>query len=134
MLPEYGEVHSLDLECCRESTAALKSESGRHLSAFLRALAARVRATFAMLVFVFRAFLRARITDIRADSADPSRKLTAARHQPYGESADIRAIAVQFDAAGHHLHVLLVQAFGCAVLASDRAGDARMDATLVFLM
>jgi hypothetical protein len=74
------------------------------------------------------------VADLCAKAAEPHGEFTAARHEPHRKSADICAIAVELDATRHHLYVLLVQAFGCAVLASDRAGNARMDATLVFLM
>ena len=87
-----------------------------------------------MLVVVLRTFLCARIADLGADRAEPGRELTSAGHEPNGERAEVGAIAVELDATRHHLYVLLVQAFGCAMLASDRAGDARMDATLVFLI
>jgi len=87
-----------------------------------------------MLVVMLPAFLCAGIADLSADCADPSRELTSTGHQPYGQRTEVGAIAVELDATRHHFHVLLVQAFGCAMLASDRAGDARMHAILIFLM
>ena len=87
-----------------------------------------------MLGIVLCTFLCARIAGVSANRANPGRELTSAGHQPYGQRAEVGAIAVELDATRHHLYVLLVQAFGCAMLASDRAGDAGMDATLVFLM
>jgi len=109
-------------------------ESGRHLSAFFRAFAARLRASLAMLGIVFGAFLSARIAHVGTDRAKPGRKLTSAGHQAYRQCTQIGAIAVQLDTARHHLHVLPVQTFRCAMLAGDGAGDAGMHAALVFLM
>ena len=87
-----------------------------------------------MLVVVFRAFLRAGIADLCANRADPGRVLASSRHQPDGQRANICAIAIQLDAASHHLYVLLVQALRCAMLARDSAGDAGMNTTLIFLV
>lgn len=87
-----------------------------------------------MLVIVLCAFGGAGIADLSADRAKPGREITSARHKPRGERAKIGAIAVELNATRHHLHVRLVQAFRCAMLASDRAGDAGMNATLVFLL
>jgi hypothetical protein len=109
-------------------------ESGRHLSAFFRAFAARLRASLAMLVIVFGAFLSARIAHVRTDRAKPGRELTSAGHQAYRQCTQIGAIAVQLDTACHHLPVPFAQALRRAMLASDGAGDAGIHAALVFLM
>jgi len=87
-----------------------------------------------MLVIVLRAFLGARIADVRTDRAKPGRERTSAGHQAYRQCTQIGAIAVELDATRHHLHVLFVQALRRAMLASDGAGDAGVHAALVFLM
>ena len=48
--------------------------------------------------------------------------LRAAGHEAGGEGTNVGAVAVQQDAAGHHLHVFFLQAGGGAVLAGGNAG------------
>lgn len=83
---------------------------------------------------VLFAFARAGVADFRAQRADPHRELAAAGHQTHRKSAHVGAIAIELDAASHHLHVLLAQAFRGTALAGDHAPDAGMHTTLVFLV
>lgn len=87
-----------------------------------------------MLCFVLCTFTGAGITNLRAKCAKLPCKLTPARHKPYRQSADIRAVAVQLDAASHRLYVLLAQASRRAVLARDGASNARVHTTLKFFV
>ena len=83
----------------------------RHLSAFFRAFAAGRGAVLAMLRLVFRALGGAGVADFSAKRTDPGRELATSRHEPGGESANIRAVTIQFDATRHFLHIFFVQAF-----------------------
>ncbi len=83
---------------------------------------------------VLFAFARAGVANFCAQRADPRRELAAAGHQTHCESANVGAIAIELDAASHHLHVLFVQALRRAAFACDDATDAGMHTTLVFLV
>src|SRR4051812_46926263 len=87
-----------------------------------------------MLWLVFRAFGSARFAYFGAERTKSGCELAAARHELGGENAEIGAIAIQFYAPCHLLHILLVQTFRRAVLACCRACVARVDTALVFLV
>ena len=57
--------------------------------------------------------------------------LRAAGYKAGGEGADIGAVAVELNAASHHLHVLLLQAGGGAMLAGGDAGIEGIEQGLV---
>src|SRR5262249_29968326 len=80
------------------------------------------------------AFVAARLADFCADAANTFREVGAACHQARGRGADRRAGAIQLDAARHHLHVLLVQAFRRAMLAGDRAVVTGVDTALILFV
>ena len=94
-------------------------------------LTGSLRAILAMLCLVLRAFVAARLADICTEAANTFHEVRAACHQARGRSAHRRAGAIQLDAARHHLHILLVQAFRGAMLAGDRAGVTRNDTALI---
>jgi hypothetical protein len=88
-----------------------------HLPARFRAFPAGFGALLAMIHRVFSALLAARVTDFCAQRANAFREFGAARHLAHRQRTDIRATAVELDAARHHLHFLFVQAGGRAVFA-----------------
>ena len=57
--------------------------------------------------------------------------LRATRHEAGREGADVGAVAVELNAAGHHLHVRLAEAGGGAVLAGGNAGMEGIEQGLV---
>jgi len=79
----------------------------RHLLAGFGAFETRVGAALAMLHFVFGAFIAAGLTDLGAERAQLRGELIAARHPSRRQRADVRAGAVERDAARHHFHVVL---------------------------
>ena len=80
----------------------------RHLSASFRTPMARFGATLAMLHFlVLGAFIAAALTDLGAKRAQFRGEVVVARHPSRRHRADVRAGAVERDAARHHFHVLL---------------------------
>jgi hypothetical protein len=87
-----------------------------------------------MLRLVFRGFGGAGVADFRAKRAEPGREVTASGHEPGGERAKIGAIAIEFDATRHLLHIFFVQTFRCAVFTGRRAGATGIDTALVFLV
>src|SRR5205085_2888025 len=117
-----------------EATLISQRELTGHLPAFLGAFAAGCGAILAMLRLVFLALGGTGIAHFRAERAEPGRELAASRHEPGGERAKIRAIAIQFDATRHFLHILLVQACRRAVFARCRALVTRVDTALVFFV
>jgi hypothetical protein len=74
------------------------------------------------------AFLAAGLANLRAELADRTGELTAAGHRRSGKAADLRAVHVERDAAGHLPDVGLLQAGGCAVIAGVGAGLAGFNA------
>src|SRR5882724_2308520 len=111
-----------------------RCQSASHLLAFLRTFAAGFRAILAMLWFVFRALGGARLADLCAQCTESGSEITAARHQPHRESADIRAVTIELDATSHFLYIRLVQTFRRAMFACYRAGNTRVDTTFVFFV
>jgi hypothetical protein len=109
-----------------------RCQSASHFSAFLRALAAGFSAILAMLSFVLRALGGARLADFCAQRTEPGSQITAARHHPHRKSADIRAVAIELDAASHFIYILLVQASHRAMLACRRACVTSINAALIF--
>src|SRR5262249_17142645 len=102
-----------------------------HFAAFLYAPTTCSRAILTVLCLVLRAFVAAGLADFCANAANTFREIRTACHQARRRGADRRAGAIQLDAARHHLHILLVQAFRRAMLASDRAVVAGVDTVLI---
>src|SRR2546423_6676625 len=87
-----------------------------------------------MLRIILLAFFCARLADLCAKRTKSRCEITAARHQPHRKGADVRAVAIELDATSHLLYILLVQAFRRAMFARYRAGNTRVDTTLVFFV
>jgi len=83
---------------------------------------------------MLRAFVAARLADFCADAANTAREVRVARHYARGRGADRRAGAIQLDAACHHFHILLMQAFRRAMLAGDRAVVTGVDTALILFV
>ena len=87
-----------------------------------------------MLRLVFCAFIAAGLTNFGADAADPYGKLRTARHQARCSRAYRGASAIQLDATRHHFHILLMQAFGRAMFASNHAVVTCINTALMFFV
>ena len=57
--------------------------------------------------------------------------LGATGYEAGGDGTDVGAVAVEADTAGHHFHVLLLQAGGGAMLAGGDAGIEGVEEALV---
>lgn len=110
------------------------STCARHFVTSFRAFPAGFRALLTVIHLVLCAFLAARVADLCAELADLLRELRAARHLARRKRADVRATAIELDAAGHHFHVLFVQASGRTVLASFHALVTRLDTIFIFFV
>ena len=105
-----------------------------HFAAFLCTPTTCSRAILTVLCLVLRAFVAARLADFCADAANTFREVRAACHKARRRGADRRAGAIQLDAARHHLHILLVEAFRRAMLAGDRAVVTGVDTALILFV
>jgi hypothetical protein len=103
----------------------------RHPTAFLRAAAARLGASLAMLHGMFFALGTTCLAHICAERANFTCELASAGHVPSRESAGRRAIDIESDAARHGLGVCFLQTSGRAVVASVRTSVAGFDAACV---
>lgn len=112
----------------------MQNVSRSHASALLGTATARLRALLAVIVLVLGALVAAGLADFGADPADLGRYVATASHETRGQPADGRTVNVERDAAGHHLHVLFLQAGRRAVVASVGAGAAGVDARLVLFV
>jgi hypothetical protein len=99
-----------------------------HPFAFFRATFTCIRAFLAMIHFVLPAFLTASPTNFRAMLANMLGLFRSSRHERRCESANVRAISIQFDTSRHHFDVLFVQTCRRAMFARRRAFIARLDA------
>jgi hypothetical protein len=97
----------------------------------LGAASACLRACTAMVHVVARAFLAARLAKLGAEARDRHGVLAVARHHRCGEAAEVGAIDVERDAAGHRLHVVFEQAGGRATVAGIGAAITRLDGIAV---
>src|SRR5690606_9168814 len=70
-------------------------------------------------------------TGLCADPTQLPGPLAVANHQNGAQAAQVRAVAIQLDAAGHHAHILFAQTGGGAMLAGLHAAHAGLDARLV---
>jgi hypothetical protein len=101
-----------------------------HAATLFSAAATRFPAHAAMIHLMALAFLCASVADFRAQPTHRAREISPTRHEGGGRTADRGALKVKRDAASEHLHVLFIQATGCAVLAFDCAVVACVDTTL----
>ena len=95
---------------------------------------AGLRALLAMVSFVLGAFITAGLANVRADSAEGLRVLTAACHRTGRKLADGGAVHVESDAARHHLDVGFLQTGRRAMMASHCTIKTGLDAGFVLLM
>lgn len=102
--------------------------------AFLSATLAGFCAFLAMTHFMLGAFIAASLADIGAELAQRLGELAASCHVRSSHAADLRAIHVQRNAAGHHFYILLLQAGSRTMVARNGAGVACIDAGLKFFM
>jgi hypothetical protein len=87
-----------------------------------------------MIVLVLAAFLTARVADFRAEFTDLLSELRATRHLSHGKGTYVGAAAVQLNAAGHHLDILLLQTRRRAVFTGLHALVAGFNAFFVFFV
>lgn len=100
----------------------------RHLAAGLRAAPTGLGALLAVVRRMAFAFLAAGLANLRADLANRASELTATRHHRSGKAADLRAVHVERDAAGHLRDVRLLQTGRCAMVAGVGTGLAGFNA------
>jgi len=87
------------------------------------ALLASISALLAMLhMAVLGALIATGFADFGALLQQVRGVLGATGHEAGREGADVGAVAVELNAAGHHFHVLLAEASGGAMLAGGDAG------------
>ena len=112
----------------------------RYLSSYAQALAAGLLAAAAgfgaLLAMrgvgtVLFALVAAGLADFGALAQQVGGVLRTAGHKAGGQGADVGAVAVEADAASHHLHVLLAEAGGGAVFARGDAGVEGVEEGLV---
>ena len=83
---------------------------------------------------VLGALVAAGFADVGALLQQVRSVLRATRHETGREGADVGAVAVELNAAGHHLHVRFAEAGGGAVLAGGNAGMEGIEQGLVLGM
>jgi hypothetical protein len=106
----------------------------RHLLAFLGAPDAFFGAFLAVFNVVLPAFFAADATRFRAKAASLTRELRVGAHEQGSGAAQRGAIAIQFDATGHHFNVVFAQAFTRAVGAFVGAMVTSFNAFKVFFV
>lgn len=115
----------------KQTCIKYRLSSGRHTLAFLCALATSLCAGLAMIVRVLAALFGAFATNSCAELAKRLGEGAVTSHQRRGNGAHIGAIAVELDAARHHLYVFFAQTRRGAGLANQSTVRAGLDARLV---
>jgi hypothetical protein len=105
-----------------------------HLPTFFGAPTAGLRTALTVVLLMLPALRRAGVTHFSVEAAHVGCELRASAHPPRRRPADFGAVAVESDAFGHGLDVLLTQASVGTVFAFLRALDAGFDARSVLLM
>lgn len=120
---------------CAGADATLSSGSGsRHAPAFIGASPASLGAFLAMLHLMSGAFVAAGFANFRACLAKQAGHFAAAGHISRSQAADLCAIHVEGNTAGHGFWIGFLQA-GCrAMVAGCRTIVARFDTGLELLM
>ncbi len=115
-----------------ESLSYLSSHA-HTLAAGLLATAAGFGALLAMrgVGTVLFALVAAGLADFGALLQQVGGVLRAAGHEAGGQGADVGAIPVEANTAGHHFYILLAEAGGGAMLARGDAGVEGIEETLV---
>jgi hypothetical protein len=105
----------------------------RHAMAFFGAPLASRSAFLAVASLMLAALIAAGLANVGAELANLFGEFTAACHVGGRHAADLRAIHVERNTACHHLDILFLQAGCCAMVASNGAGVACIDAGLELL-
>ena len=84
-----------------------------------------------MLVFVTGAFAGAGATGFGTHAAQRRSLFAVPNHERRTQPAQVRAIAIQLDAASHHRYVVFAQAGGGTVLAGLGTAGASLDTGFV---
>ena len=105
-----------------------------HFLTLLGAAVASIGALSAVFQIVLAAFLSTGMTRFSAEAANLGRELRAGAHEERRGPAKHRTISVQFNAARHHLHVVLVQAGARAIRALIGAMVTRFNAINIFFV
>jgi hypothetical protein len=92
------------------SKAVACNRSSGHLDTLIGTATASLSATLAVIMLVFSAFGCACLADVRAQCANLLGDLASPGHHRCGKSADVGAVHVELDAAGHLLDVTFLQA------------------------
>lgn len=107
---------------------------GAHLLALVCAAAAGLGALLAMRHCVRATFFGAGAAQLGAQPAKVGGMSAGARHQSSSRPADLGAINVQRDTAGHGFYVLFLETGGGADVAGVGAGVAGIDAALKIIL
>jgi len=119
---------------CDRTGSGPSSEGDRaHLAALGGATPADDGTVLAMLRLVLAAFFATHVADVRARRAEHAGGLAVPCHHAGGETADLGAVDVQRDAAGHLSYVLLLQTGGRAYVARVSTVVARFNAICILL-
>ena len=105
-----------------------------HCPAFLRAIAASLRALLAVFVLVFLALGGAGIADRRAQGTHFFCAAAAASHDSGCKAADVRTVHVVPDTFRHLSDVRFRKAGSCTMIASGSAGVTGLYARLMLLV
>jgi hypothetical protein len=92
-----------------------------HPAAFVGAPSAGSGTFLAVLHLMLPAFVSAHVADSSTGLAQRSGCFTTPRHEPRSDTAQLGAIDIKCDAAGHHLRIVFPQARGGAHVARVRA-------------
>jgi hypothetical protein len=131
----------LAFRCFRRPSAAERPIGGAgargpagHFAAGFAARATGFGASLTVVHLVLATFGAAGVAHLRTQLAHLLRERGAAGHFPHGKRAEVRATAVEFDAAGHHLDVFFVQTGRRTVFARLQALVTCFDAGFVFFV
>jgi len=108
--------------------------SPRHFLTLLGGAVASIGALSAVFQIVLAAFLSTGMTRFSAEAGNLGRELRACAHEERRGPAKHRTISIQFNAARHHLHVVLVQAGARAMRALIGAMVTRFNAINVLFV
>ena len=118
----------------RRGVCAASRGDASHLATGFGAFAAGFSALLAVIHFVLRALRAAGIADLGAKLTGAFGELGAARHLARAMPAHVCAAPIEFNAAGHHFDVILVQTRSRTVFALYEAVVARLKAVLIFFV
>ncbi|GAB2452903.1 hypothetical protein GCM10011375_40000 [Hymenobacter qilianensis] len=90
--------------------------------------------TMVVVLAVLGTFHSAGMTDLSTELQQVLGVLGSTGHEAGSQGTNIGAVAVQLNTAGHHLHVLLLQAGGGAVLAGSDTGVEGSEEALILIV